>query len=61
MYGSNYPLLELTNPDLSNTLVPQQTRTDATLDILQSLPMKTNELEQLAAGNFRALTGLSFE
>lgn len=61
IYGSNYPLLELTNPDLSNTLVPQQTRTDATLDILQSLPMKTNELEQLAAGNFRALTGLSFE
>lgn len=61
MYGSNYPLLELTNPDLNNTLVPQQTRTDATLDVLQSLPMKTEELEQLAAGNFLALTGLSLE
>lgn len=61
MYGSNYPLLELTNPDLGNTLVPQQTRTDASLEVLLSLPMSSDELEKLAAGNFLALTGLDIK
>ena len=61
MYGSNYPLLELTNPDLNNKLVPQQTRTDASLEVLLSLPLKSDELEKLAAGNFLELTGLDIK
>lgn len=61
MYGSNYPLLELTNPDSGNRLVPQQTRTDASLEVLLGLPMSNNELEKLAAGNFLALTGLDIK
>lgn len=58
LYGSNYVLAELLQPDGDGSR-PQATRTEASLAAFRALPFTADEAAAIASGNFRRITGLT--
>ncbi|GAA4990815.1 hypothetical protein GCM10023205_73160 [Yinghuangia aomiensis] len=58
LYGSNYVLAELLQPDVDGSR-PQPTRTEASLAAFRALPFTPDEAEAIGSGNFRRITGRS--
>jgi predicted TIM-barrel fold metal-dependent hydrolase len=58
LYGSNFTFVELLAPDPEAQGPSQFTRSKQCVEILKTLPLRDEERERIASGNFRRVTGL---